>query len=164
MFKNAIVVMVGVMVALSGATAWAQDPATTGRAAFGYDSEGMARAVTMAEAEGFLPRMAVRPERPAILPALYVSLGAMQMLDIVTTNQALKSGAREGNPMVSGIAGNSGAMIAYKTVMTIGTVIAVEKMWKKNRAGAIVMAVVANGVTAAVAAHNVKVASAQRAR
>lgn len=164
MFKNVIVMVVGVMVALSGATAWAQEPVTASRAAFGYDSEGMAKAVAMAEAEGFLPPMAAQPKRPAILPALYVSLGAMQVLDLVTTNQALKSGAHEGNPMVSGIAGNSGAMIAYKTAMTVGTVIAVEKMWKRNRVGAIVVAVAANGVTAAVAAHNVKVAGAQRAR
>lgn len=163
MFKNAIG-MVMVAVVLNATNAQAQEAAATSRRAFAYDSESMARAVAMAEAEGFLPQIAPQPERPAVLPALYVTLGAMQVLDIVTTKQALKSGAREGNPLVAGVAGNSGAMIAYKTAMTVGTVVAVEKLWKKNRVAAIAVAVAANGVTAAVAAHNVKVAAQQRAR
>lgn len=160
MFKNAILMMVGTVV-MSGASAQAQEPAALGQASFGYEAT---MAAVPAEAEAYVPPTWQQPQRPAILPALYASLGAMQVLDVVSTNRAVKAGARERNPMMSGLAGNSGAMIAYKVAMTAGTVIAVEKMWKKNRVGAIMMAVAANGVTAAVAAHNVKVASAQRAR
>jgi hypothetical protein len=39
-----------------------------------------------------------------------------------------------------------------------GTIYFAEKLWRRNRVGAVAMMVVVNGVTAAVVAHNYKVA------
>jgi hypothetical protein len=44
--------------------------------------------------------------------------------------------------------------IAMKAASSVGTVYIAEKMWKKHRAGAIVLMAAMNGVSAAVVAHN----------
>lgn len=111
-----------------------------------------------------LPPTWLTPKRPPALPAMYVSLGAMQALDIYTTLRAVGAGAREQNPVVARLGGHAAAMAAYKAVTTAGTIFAAERMWKKNRVGAVVVMAIANGVTAAVAARNIHVAKAQRAR
>jgi hypothetical protein len=94
--------------------------------------------------------------RPALLPALYASLGAMQAWDLYSTKAALRGGAREANATLAPIAGNSGAMLAMKAATTAGTIVFAERMWKKNRVGAIVMLVAVNGATAAVSMHNMR--------
>lgn len=101
-------------------------------------------------------------QRPAALPALYISLGALQALDIYSTSAALKVGAREANPAASPFAGNAGALISMKAVTTASTIFFAERLWKKNKMGAIVMLAAVNGATAAVSIHNMR--NAQRAR
>jgi hypothetical protein len=96
------------------------------------------------------------PSRPALVPALYASLGAMQAWDLYSTRAALKAGAREVNPTVAPIAGNAGAMIAVKAAATAGTIVLAERMWKKNKVGTIVMLAAVNGATAAVSMHNLR--------
>ena len=95
-------------------------------------------------------------KRPAILPALYVSLGAMQAWDAYATNSALKAGAREANPAVAPFAGNTGALIGAKAAATVGTIFFSERLWKKNKVAAIVMLAAINGATAAVSMHNMR--------
>lgn len=167
MVRNALVV-IGMAWMLTTGTAWAQQ-LNPGAGSFGGDElSGIAKEAATVEAarrESAAPMLTwPEPRRPAALPVLYASLGVMQALDVYSTSKALSAGAREQNPMMAQFAGNKGAMIAYKAAMTAGTIAAVENMWKKNRVGAVLMAIAANGVTAAVAAHNVRVARAQRAR
>ena len=49
------------------------------------------------------------------------------------------------------------AAIAGATAMAVAPALAAERMWKTNKAGAITLMVVSNGMMAAVAAHNAKV-------
>ena len=95
-------------------------------------------------------------KRPMILPALYVSLGAVQAWDVDSTSAALKAGAIEGNPLVAPIAGNSAGMIAMKVGTAATTVFFAERLWKKNRVAAIVMMAGINGATAAIAMRNIR--------
>ena len=104
------------------------------------------------------------PRRPAALVPLYVICAAAQVADVVSTSSSLRAGGVEQNPAVGAFGRNTGAMLGFKLATTAGTVYAAEKMWKKNRVGAVVLMVVLNGVTAAVAAHNMQVARASRVR
>lgn len=92
--------------------------------------------------------------RPALLPALYVTLGAMQILDVYSTQTALRAGAHEANPTMAPVAHSSAAMFGLKAATTASTILLTERMWKKNRVGAVVLMTVINGATAAVAMHN----------
>jgi hypothetical protein len=94
--------------------------------------------------------------RPAILPALYVTLGAMQALDVYSTRAALQAGAREANPTAAPFTGNAMSMFGMKAATTAGTIFFAERMWKKNKVGAVIMLVAINGATAAVSMHNMR--------
>lgn len=95
-------------------------------------------------------------KRPAALPALYVTLGVMQAMDIYSTSAALKAGAKEANPTAAPFAGNTGSMIGLKAATMAGTIFFAERMWKTNKVGAIVMMAAINGATAAVSMHNMQ--------
>jgi hypothetical protein len=95
-------------------------------------------------------------KRPVLLPVLYVTLGAVQAWDVYSTSAALNAGAREGNPLVSPVASNRGAMLGVKLVTAGSTIFFVERLWRKNRVAAIVMMAAINGATAAVAVHNMR--------
>jgi hypothetical protein len=94
--------------------------------------------------------------RPAALPALYLSLAALQGYDVYSTQQAMKRGATEANPMMQGVVGNNGAFIAVKAALVVGTVVAAERLWKTNKAAAIGVMLASNGVAALVAARNMR--------
>ena len=87
-----------------------------------------------------------------VLPVLYGSYGLLQAMDIVSTKRAIAAGAHEANPL--GTSGNLGATIAIKAGTGAATFFAAEKLWKKNRVGAVMLMVAANGVSAAVVSHN----------
>ena len=104
-----------------------------------------------------------RAKRPMLLPALYVAQAALQALDAHSTYSALSRGGVEANPLMKGVVGNKGAMMAVKAGVAASTIWMAERMWKKgNRVGAIATMLVVNGVTAAVVANNYKVASSLR--
>lgn len=108
---------------------------------------------------GFTPRA----RRPLALPALYAAQAALQALDAHSTYAALNRGGVEANPLMKGVVGNKGAMMAVKAGVAASTIWVAERMWKKgNRAGAIATMLVVNGITAAVVANNYKVASTLR--
>jgi hypothetical protein len=98
-----------------------------------------------------------RPQRPGALIPLYVSFGVLQALDSHSTTRALELGAVEANPVMKGVAGNQAAMLAVKGVGTAGVIYATEKMWKKNRAAAIVFMVATNSAMAWVVQRNYQV-------
>lgn len=112
--------------------------------------------VPLAPMSGYTPQV----KRPAILPALYATLGVMQAWDVYSTTAALKAGAREANPTAAPFAGNAGSLIGLKAATTAGTIFFAERMWKKNKVGAIVMLAAINGATAAVSMRNMRNAKA----
>jgi hypothetical protein len=87
-----------------------------------------------------------------VLSALYGTYGTLQALDVVSTRRALAAGARERNPMMKG--GNMTAMIAVKAAAGASTIFFTERLWKKNRVGAIIVMAALNGASAAIVAHN----------
>jgi hypothetical protein len=103
-----------------------------------------------------------RIRRPSVLPALYAATAVTQALDAHSTFSALRHGAREANPLMQGAASHRGALLAVKAGAAIGSVFMAEKMWRRNRAGAIAAIVAMNVVTAAIAAHNYSVAARLR--
>jgi len=103
-----------------------------------------------------------RIRRPAALSALYAATVVTQVLDVHSTMKAMSYGAQEANPVMKGVAGNGGAMLAVKAGATAGVIVLAEKMWRRNRTAAIAMMVAVNAVTGAVAAHNYSVANSLR--
>ena len=95
--------------------------------------------------------------RPSVLPALYVSFAALQGFDAYSTTANVSRGAREVNPMMRGVAGNSAAVWAVKAASTAASIWCAERLWKTNRVGAIVTMVAVNGMAASVAARNASV-------
>lgn len=106
----------------------------------------------MAAMSDYTPKV----DRPAILPALYATLGVMQAWDIYSTRAAIQAGAREANPTAAAFTGSAGSMLGLKAATTASTIFFAERMWKKNKVGAVVMMVAINGATAAVSMHNMR--------
>jgi uncharacterized protein DUF5658 len=101
-------------------------------------------------------------KRPGALAGLYASLAGLQVYDAMSTARGLKQGAREANPMMQGAVNNSARFWSIKAATTALPMVMAEKMWKRNKAGAIAMMVAANSVAAIVAANNARVLTAGR--
>lgn len=143
---------IGILVAVAGlcfanlavASEPEEQPATTAASA------GSVAIPPQASSVSVLPS-----KRPPLLPVLYVTLGALQTWDILSTSSALKSGAHEANPVTAPFATNKGSLVVMKVATTAGTIFFAERMWKTSRVGSIVMMGAIDGITAAVAVHNV---------
>jgi hypothetical protein len=109
------------------------------------------------DARQALSRPTLAP-RPSVLVPLYVSFGALQVLDLHSTKRALAAGGREANPVVGTAVGSPAAMTAMKIGAATGIVLLSEKLWKRNRVAAIVMMVTLNSAYAVVASHNYSIA------
>jgi len=96
------------------------------------------------------------PARPPLLPILYAGFAALTAYDVYSTRQGLARGAREANPLMTGVAGNTGAMIALKASLAIGTIVAAERLWKTNKVAAIAVMLASTGVAAIVAGKNAR--------
>ena len=101
------------------------------------------------------PTVVALKRRPGMLVSLYVTAGALQVMDLYTTSRGLKAGARETNPLIGN--GNAGTTIALKATTTAVGIVVAERMWKKNKVGALITMLAANAVTAAVVANNYRV-------
>ena len=98
-----------------------------------------------------------------VLSALYASQIALQVLDAHSTYSAIDRGGVEVNPLMKNVVGNKGTMLAVKAGVAASVIVLAERMWKRgSRTGAVVVMLIANGVTAAVVASNYKVASSLR--
>ena len=106
------------------------------------------------------PPEVVRAEqhRPGALVPLYVSFGALQILDARSTLHAVDRGGVEANPVMKGVVSHPAAFFAVKAAATTGVIIASEKMWKKNRTAAVVFMLAANSAMAWVVQHNYRIA------
>ena len=94
--------------------------------------------------------------RPKLLPALYISYAALQAFDMFSTKQALSQGASEANPLMQSAVGHTGAFVAVKAAVAVGTIVAAERLWKTNKTAAIAVMVASNSVAAIVAARNAR--------
>jgi hypothetical protein len=94
-------------------------------------------------------------KRPALLLPLYVSAGALQALDVYTTSRGLRAGAYEANPAIRN--GNVGTTLALKAATTGVSIFMAEKLWRKNKAAAILTVLATNVVGAAVVANNYRI-------
>jgi hypothetical protein len=84
---------------------------------------------------------------------MLVSYAALQGLDMASTIQARRAGAREANPVLAGGFGQAAAMKAALALSAIG---AVKLMGKKNRKAALFTAIALNVAGAVVVANNMK--------
>ena len=103
-------------------------------------------------------RFVVRDRRPGALVPLYVSFGALQVLDLHSTAGGLGRGAVEANPIVRPFVDSQFGMVALKAAGTAGVILASEQMWKKNKAAAIVFMVASNSAMTWVVQHNYRIA------
>ena len=94
------------------------------------------------------------PRRPGGLLPLYVSFASLQALDAHSTTRALDRGAVEANPLMRGLAGHPVGMFAVKAAATAAVVYSAERIWKKNKAAAVIFMVAANSGMAWVVQHN----------
>ena len=94
------------------------------------------------------------PQRPAMLLPMYVSFAALQALDIHSTLRAPAYGGREANPIVDGMLGSPAAFVAVKAGMTAAVYYASERLWKRNKAAAIVTMIGLNCAYTTIVAHN----------
>jgi hypothetical protein len=92
--------------------------------------------------------------RPAPLVPLYVSFGALQVLDTHSTRHALARGYDESNPVLRPVAGNGTAMVLVKVGATAATIVAVERLWRRNRVAAVLTMIGINAGYAIVVANN----------
>jgi hypothetical protein len=102
------------------------------------------------------PAWFTRPpqRRPRAMLPLYSSYATLQVLDAHSTTRALDRGAAEANPLMRGVAGRPGGMLAVKAAGTAGVIYAGEKLWKRNRTAAVIFMVAANSAMALVVQHN----------
>ena len=101
--------------------------------------------------------------RPTLLPALYGTSAFLQGYDAYSTLTVLQHGGVEANPVMKGITKNPAAFIGLKASVTMMSIIAAERMWKRNnRFGAVMTMVVSNSLMAMVAANNARVLSQVR--
>jgi hypothetical protein len=81
------------------------------------------------------------------------SYSGIQVLDMASTIQARRAGARESNPLM---AGGYGQATAMKAALSIGAIGAVTMMGRKNRKAALITAIVLNVASAAAVATNMQ--------
>jgi hypothetical protein len=159
MIRRAAIAILGI--SLCSAAAYADQ---TGEATDATIQTDMPSAVVERPERATLTVSVIRESgpRPVALPVLYVSYAALQIVDASQTIRGVAHGANETNPLMAGIAGRPAAVWALKAIATVSAIAAAERMWKTNRKGAIAVMIVANGLSTAVAAHNVAVLRRQQ--
>lgn len=114
-------------------------------------------------AEAAKPVLETRRSRNRVgLTALSVTSAALQGLDAYTTLTAINRGAVEANPLMRGAVRNPAVLMAVKSSMTAATIYAAQRLWPRNKAAAVALLAVSNGVMATVVAHNMSVIQQMR--
>jgi len=95
--------------------------------------------------------------RPSLtLPALQVTFGALQIMDVVSTRRALNAGLTEGNTAMRGVVDRPLAVAAVKVGATAATIFLVNRVARKNRAAAILTMVAINSAYSFVVVRNIR--------
>jgi len=100
-----------------------------------------------------------KPSQSHLMVGLYAATAVMQALDVHSTLSAFKTGAVEGNPLMSGVSGNKASFIAMKAAVATSAIFAAKGLAKRNKVAAIATLVAINSAYAIVARHNYQVAS-----
>jgi hypothetical protein len=100
---------------------------------------------------------AVSGKRGVLVP-LYVSFAVLQALDMKSTRTAIGDGAREANPVMTGVVGSPAAFFALKAATGAAVVFAAEKMRTRNRVAAMATMAALNSLYATIVTHNYAVA------
>ncbi len=108
------------------------------------------------------PAASALMERPFVRPrgllALYVSYATLQALDVRTTLVAVhRGGGVEGNPFVAPLVDRPAALVAMKAAVTVGGILAADRLAKHNRLAAYTVMFALNSAYAFVVAHNYRV-------
>ena len=90
--------------------------------------------------------------RPALLLPLYAGNVALHALDLHSTKLALQSGHREANPVLANASFD--VMTGAKIAASAGTIVLVERLWKKNRVAAVGAMLAVNAGLSLVAVNN----------
>jgi hypothetical protein len=98
----------------------------------------------------------ISPRPSLTLPALQVSFGALQIMDVVSTRRALNAGLSEGNAVMRGVVDRPLAVAAVKAGATAATVFLVNRVARKNRAAAILTMVAINSAYSFVVVRNIR--------
>lgn len=98
----------------------------------------------------------VAPRRSLTLPALQVSFGALQVMDVVSTVRGLNAGLTEANVVMRGIAGRPMALAAVKAGAATASVLLVNRMARRNRAAAIATMAALNTAYSLVVVRNMQ--------
>src|SRR5712691_2064294 len=161
MYRTIAAAALGTFIAVTPAlAAGAVDPSSSTNAAPASESRSRlnpeSQSVFAAAATpAFKPVAPSTDKRPAPLVSMYAGLAALQAYDYYSTTAALKNGAHEANPMMSGVVGNPGAFLALKAGVTGVSIFASERLWRQHhRAQAVAVMALTNGFMAFVAAHN----------
>ena len=104
--------------------------------------------------------IALPAERPAALPALYVSLAALQAFDGYSTTRALSRGGQELNPVIGSFLQQPVAFWSLKAASTGVSIYYAERLWRqRRRTEAIAVMVAVNVMMGVVGARNASVLS-----
>jgi hypothetical protein len=151
--------LMGVMLTTSAAFAADQEAASTPAPTVSAAALALAQRPDLTAAFKMAQR-STEPRRPALLPALYVGSAALQGYDAYSTLTVLKHGGVEANPLMKSMTKSPAAFIGLKAGVATMSILAAERMWKRNnKLGAIATMVASNAFMAYVAANNARVLS-----
>ena len=107
------------------------------------------------------PSLRTASERPDRLRSLYISLAALQVLDVHSTKLALGNNAqaRETNPIMASVGASTAGMIVLKATAAVSTYYMSERLWKKNRKAAVWTMIGLNVGYSLIVANNYRVAA-----
>ena len=142
--------------------------ASTDGTLLGSEQSGGSAASMTLVAIGTLPTItfaapSLTTGRPMVLPALYGTFAGLQIYDGYSTVKGIRRGAREGNAIVGGLAGNPAAFWTLKAASTGVSIYFAERLWRNGRRGqAIAVMVASSAAMSVVAARNASVLKTTR--
>jgi len=163
MFRRLLVVSAAVLFTTVATTAFAAEE----RAAETLAPASLVLAPVVAEAAPFTVHMPVAPVftkkashvgAQVGMGAVYASTALMHILDIDSTLKALKVGAVEANPMMSGVVHNKAAFFATKAAIATASIYATARMARHNKLGAIITSSAINSAYLMIVRNNYKIA------
>jgi len=104
------------------------------------------------------PTRPVFVSRGSALPALYVSLIALQGYDGYSTSQGLNKGAVESNGFQAALVTHQASLWAVKGATAFVSIYVAERLWRQNHRGqAIALMIISNALMVGVAANNASI-------
>ena len=119
----------------------------------------LAEAVQTRPIDMVIPRGADGSAGTSLRRGMYVSFATLQVFDAMSTRKAMAAGAREVNPLMTGVVKNNTAFLAVKAGSAVATTYFVERLAKNHPRRAMIVMAVLNTAYAAVVVHNYRVAS-----